>query len=144
MNRREFFVTVGGVVVGAVGTASLFDGEAPVTPMQEKAKDAEDVSVQICWKDWSRLCDAFPDIVSPENPARSVPESEMLAGFDRCGEVGPNYIQLNAFSPSGELLQHGDVLSRKAGRLLVSRNIYARRPMEHIAANIEFCRSLET
>lgn len=61
-------------------------------------------AVQLCWKNWSAICEFLGEIVSPENPGRS---SETYS--DTCGEVGPNYIELTIPTLEGDMIaRHGD------------------------------------
>jgi len=61
-------------------------------------------AVQLRWTTWSEMCDFLGDIISPENPARNA------TGYaDSCGEVGPEYIELDVPTISGTVtVRHGE------------------------------------
>lgn len=61
-------------------------------------------AVRLCWSTWSEICEFLGDIVSPTNPAR------MVDGFsDRCGEQGPQYIEITIPTLEGDhIAKHGD------------------------------------
>jgi hypothetical protein len=65
-------------------------------------------AIKLSWKTWCKLCDNFPDIVSPENPARTSTNFS-----DTCGEVGPDFIELDVMTPLGSMTaKHGDWIIR--------------------------------
>lgn len=69
--------------------------------MRFRKKPVEIEAVQLRWTNWSEICEF--DIISPENPARSV---ETFS--DTCGEVGP-YIELDIPTLEGKMTaRHGD------------------------------------
>lgn len=61
-------------------------------------------AVQLSWKTWNDVCAFLGNVISPENPARSV---ETFA--DSCGETGP-FIELTVRTIHGEeaIVRHGD------------------------------------
>lgn len=60
-------------------------------------------AVQLCWKNWSRVCEFLGDIINPNNPAR------YGATFsDDCGETEP-FIELRIPTKEGQFtVKHGD------------------------------------
>ncbi len=65
-------------------------------------------AVRLTWKTWGEICDFLGDIVSPENPARSVETYS-----DKCGEVGPVFIELTIPTLEGGMTaKHGDWIIR--------------------------------
>lgn len=64
-------------------------------------------AVQLCWKNWNEVCDLLGDIVSDENPGRSVSGCS-----DACGEHPP-YIELTIPTLEGKYFaRHGDWIIR--------------------------------
>ena len=61
-------------------------------------------AVQLRWTTWCDVCDFLGDIISPDNPARNA------TGYaDSCGEVGPEYIELDIPTPTGTVtVRHGE------------------------------------
>ena len=65
-------------------------------------------AVQLCWANWNEVCEIFTDIVTEQNPARSVSTYS-----DMCGEDGPEYIELSIPTLEGvHTARHGDWLIR--------------------------------
>jgi hypothetical protein len=64
-------------------------------------------AVQLTWKTWGDVCEFVGDVISTDNPARSVD------GFsDACGEIGP-YIELTIPTLEGDhVARHGDWIIR--------------------------------
>src|SRR3990167_942337 len=61
-------------------------------------------AVYLSWGTWSSVCDVVGDVISPENPARSV---ETFS--DTCGEPGPMYIEFDIPTLEGvHTAKHGD------------------------------------
>ena len=61
-------------------------------------------AVQLRWTQWNEVCELLGDVISPENPARSV---EIFS--DNCGEQGPPYIELTIPTLEGShVARHGD------------------------------------
>ena len=61
-------------------------------------------AVQLRWRDWNAVCDFLGDIISSENPARSV-----TTFSDTCGEEGPPWIELSIPTLEGiHIAKHGD------------------------------------
>lgn len=68
------------------------------------------VAVQLCWKNWSDICDLFDGLVNKANPARYSSNTEIPS--DACGEVSP-YISLGVPCLCGTVTaRHGDWIVR--------------------------------
>lgn len=73
-----------------------------------RSRPVEIQAVQLCWRNWSDVCEFLGEIVSPENPGRN---SEMYS--DTCGEESGNYIELTIPTLEGDMLaRHGDWIIR--------------------------------
>jgi hypothetical protein len=74
--------------------------------MKAKKKPVEIEYLQLRWTTWNEMCDFLGDIISPENPARSV---ETFS--DTCGEEGPPWIELTIPTLEGNhIAKHGDYI----------------------------------
>lgn len=63
-------------------------------------------AVQLTWANWSKVCEFLGGIISPENPARTVPDFS-----DTTGELGPSYIELTIPTLEGNhIVKHGDFI----------------------------------
>jgi hypothetical protein len=79
--------------------------------LRYRKRPVEIEAIQLCWKNWSEVCDFLGNIISHKNPGRSVPTYS-----DRCGEEqGTNentpghYIELTVPTPEGDhIARHGD------------------------------------
>jgi len=61
-------------------------------------------AVQLRWTTWSEMCEFLGDVVSADNPARSV---DTLS--DDCGEEGPPWMELTIPTLEGDhVAKHGD------------------------------------
>lgn len=61
-------------------------------------------AVQLCWANWGEVCDFTGDLISEENPGRSVDTYS-----DKCGEIAGPYIELTISTLEGEMVaKHGD------------------------------------
>ena len=76
--------------------------------MKFRKKPVEIEAVQLRWTTWNEICDFLGDIISENNPGRSV------QGFsDTCGEEGPPYIELTIPTLEGDhIARHGDWIIR--------------------------------
>lgn len=62
-------------------------------------------AVQLKWETWGEICDFVGDIVTPENPARSVDDCS-----DTCGEAPP-FIEMTIPTLEGNhIAKHGDYI----------------------------------
>ncbi len=62
-------------------------------------------AMQLRWSTWNDICDFLGNIISPENPAFYGPAS------DKCGEVGPEYINIKIPTLEGDhIALHGDYI----------------------------------
>ena len=76
--------------------------------MRVRKRPVEVEAVQLNWKNWQDVCELLGGIISPENPARSVDTFS-----DRCGEVGPQWIELTIPTLEGNhIAKHGDWIIR--------------------------------
>lgn len=63
-------------------------------------------AVQLNWRNWNEICEFLGDIVSIENPARTVPDYS-----DTTGELGNKYIELTIPTLEGDhIAKHGDYI----------------------------------
>ena len=63
-------------------------------------------AVQLCWKNWSEVCDFLGDIISPQNPGRNTDTFS-----DNCGELAGPYIELTIPTLEGNhTAMHGDFI----------------------------------
>lgn len=61
-------------------------------------------AVQLRWTTWCDVCAFLGDIISVENPGRNTESYS-----DTCGEVGPQYIELDIPTSEGVMTaKHGD------------------------------------
>ena len=61
-------------------------------------------AVQLTWKTWSEVCEFLGDVISEKNPGRNV---ETFS--DRCGELGPPWIEITIPTLEGDhIAKHGD------------------------------------
>lgn len=61
-------------------------------------------AVQLRWTNWDAICDFLGGIIGPHNPGR---DSDTYS--DKCGEVGPTWIELTIPTLEGEhIAKHGD------------------------------------
>jgi hypothetical protein len=74
--------------------------------MRYRKKPVEIDAVQLCWKNWSEVCDFLGDIISEKNPGRNV---EYYS--DTCGEVAGPYIEITIPTLEGDMIaKHGDYI----------------------------------
>jgi len=71
-------------------------------------------AVQLRWTQWNEVC----DFLGEDFPKDGAKDSEDYV--DRCGEVGPNYIQLSL--PCGRRVYHGEYIIRYPDGTLFSLN----------------------
>ena len=63
-------------------------------------------AVQLNWRNWNEICNFLGDIISPINPARTVPDFS-----DTTGELGPDYIEITIPTLEGDhIAKHGDYI----------------------------------
>lgn len=64
-------------------------------------------AVQLCWRNWSEICDFTGDLIGPHNRGRQV---ETFS--DTCGELSP-YIELSIPTLEGTMIaRHGDWIAK--------------------------------
>ncbi len=75
--------------------------------MKYRKKPVVVEAVQLRWTTWSEMCGFLDDIISEENPARWSVDTFS----DKCGEVGPPFIELTIPTLEGEhIARHGDFI----------------------------------
>lgn len=75
--------------------------------MKFRKKPVEIEAVQLCWSNWSELCDFMGNVISEDNPGRN---SEAYS--DTCGEASP-WLELNIPTLEGTMTaRHGDWIIR--------------------------------
>jgi hypothetical protein len=74
--------------------------------MRYRKKPVEIDAVQLCWKNWSEVCDFLGNIISEKNPGRNVEHYS-----DACGEVAGPYIEITIPTLEGDMIaKHGDYI----------------------------------
>lgn len=63
-------------------------------------------AVQLCWKNWSEVCEFVGNVINKDSPGFYIEASE---ASDTCGEVGP-YMGIYVTTTHGEtaVVRHGD------------------------------------
>ena len=75
-------------------------------PVRYRKKPVVVEAVQLCWKNWNKVCLFLGDIVSERNSARETDKCS-----DTCGEGGGPYIELTIPTLEGDhLARHGDFI----------------------------------
>jgi hypothetical protein len=63
-------------------------------------------AVQLCWKNWNAVCELVEGTEAMAGGARSVETYS-----DKCGEPGPDYIEVTIHTLEGDMVaKHGDYI----------------------------------